>query len=180
MQLLCENQNPCYLSPVAGSNPRLGRHQAAKRKESNFFLFFSSQPVEKSRIGRIKPRISKQFCLDRLGTIRPPSRNRGPRVGSVPSNGVTLVIRHNDLAHAREALACCVASYNQKRPHFSARLPHPGGLRTNLHRNGRSAAQPGPASPIVRCFLGAPAPISAQDSGFKRMNVRGHSRTSLE
>ena len=83
-------RNPCYLCPVAGSNPRLGRHPAAKRKESEFSYFFTSQPVEKSRIGRIKPRISKQFCLDWLGSIRPPSRNRGHRVGSVPSNRVTL------------------------------------------------------------------------------------------
>ena len=76
VQLLCENQNPCYLCLVAGSNPRLARRPATKRKESESFYFLSSQPIEKSRIGRIKPRISDQFCLDRLGSIRPPSRNR--------------------------------------------------------------------------------------------------------
>jgi hypothetical protein len=75
-QLLWENQNPCYLCPVAGSNPRLGRYPAANRKESEF-LFFYSQRVEKSRIGRIKPRISEQLCLDWLGSIRPPRRNCG-------------------------------------------------------------------------------------------------------
>jgi hypothetical protein len=40
VQLLCENQNSCYLCPVAGSNPRLGRHPAAKRKESEFLFFY--------------------------------------------------------------------------------------------------------------------------------------------
>ena len=65
-----------------GIEPAPWETPAAKRKESEFSYFFTSQPVEKSRIGRIKPRGSKQFCLDRLGSIRRPSRNRGPRVGS--------------------------------------------------------------------------------------------------
>jgi putative transposase len=57
-----------------------------------------------------------------------------------------------DLDHARSALARWTAAYNQKRPHsqseappLSPRLSHPRGLRGNLHRNERSAAQPRPA-----------------------------------
>ena len=49
-----------------------------------------------------------------------------------------------DLDHARAALARWVDTYNRQRPHFGARLPHPGSIRCNLHRNGRSAAQPRP------------------------------------
>jgi hypothetical protein len=76
--------------PSRGIEPAPWETPGGEEKGDRVFLFFTSQPVEKSRIGRIKPRVSMQFCLDRLGSIRPPSRNRGPRVGSVPSNGVTL------------------------------------------------------------------------------------------
>jgi hypothetical protein len=48
--------------------------------ESEFSYFFTSQPVEKSRIGRIKPRVSKQFCLDRLGSIGPRGRRARQRL----------------------------------------------------------------------------------------------------
>jgi hypothetical protein len=61
-------------------------------------------------------------------------------------------------------------------PPLSPRLSHPRGLRGNLHRNERSAAQPRPAAPIARCSAGAPASISTRDSSPDWMNAGGHSR----
>jgi hypothetical protein len=56
-----------------------------------------------------------------------------------------------------------------------ARLSHSCGLRRHTNRNGRSAAQPRPAPPIVRCSVGIIAPISTNDSGFNWMTGGGHS-----
>ena len=80
-----------------------------------------------------------------------------------------------DLDHARAVVARWVDAYNRTATAFGARLPDTGGLRRLPHRNGRSAPQPRPAPPIVRCSTGATAPISTVTSGSSRMNERGHS-----
>lgn len=63
----------------------------------------------------------------------------------------------------------------QQRPHSALGYLTPRGVRGNLRRNGRSAAQPRPAPPIARCSAGAPAPISTRDSSPDWMNAGGHS-----
>ena len=55
-----------------------------------------------------------------------------------------------DLDDARAKIAAWVADFNTARPH-SALGYHAGGLRRQLRRNGRSAAQSRPARPIARC-----------------------------
>ncbi len=59
-----------------------------------------------------------------------------------------------DLDDARAKIAAWVLDFNTARPHSALgylRIPHAGGLRRQLHRKGRSAAQPRSASPIARC-----------------------------
>jgi hypothetical protein len=79
MQLLCENQKPCYAFCSRRIKPAL--LDARRGKGEDFFYIFSPQPIEKSRFGRIKPSKPKQFYLDLLGCpwsawgIWPPSAN---------------------------------------------------------------------------------------------------------
>src|SRR5689334_10548390 len=45
-----------------------------------------------------------------------------------------------------------------------AEIPDTGGLRCHIHRNGRSAAQPRPASPLARCSTRATRRTTHSDS----------------
>ncbi|MFK4719278.1 transposase InsO family protein [Bradyrhizobium niftali] len=66
-----------------------------------------------------------------------------------------------ELDDARAMIVNWVADYNLQRPHSSLKYltPPPRGLRRPRHRNGRSAAQPRPAPPIVRCSI----PVGVQN-----------------
>ena len=70
-----------------------------------------------------------------------------------------------DLGHAREALGVSASLQSGTRPHSALGYLTLAAFAANLHRNGRSASQPRPAAPIARCSAGAPAPISAPNSG---------------
>ena len=56
-----------------------------------------------------------------------------------------------DLDDARDQDRGVGRRLQRRAPALVAGIPHPGGLRRHLHRNGRSAAQPRPAPPIARC-----------------------------
>jgi len=64
-KLFAQIRNLCYTilacrieSRVSGGGPQ------RRERGAGIFLFFLPQPIEKSRFGRIKPSISKQFYLD--------------------------------------------------------------------------------------------------------------------
>jgi putative transposase len=80
-----------------------------------------------------------------------------------------------DLDHGPIGASAMDRCIQSEAPPLSPRLSHPRGLRGNLHRNERSAAQPRPAPPIARCSARAPAPISTCDSSPHWMNAGGHS-----
>lgn len=80
-----------------------------------------------------------------------------------------------DLDHARSALTRWVVDYNDHRPHLALGYLTPRGIRIDLHRNGRSAAQPRPAPPIDRCSPGATPPNSPEDCGLSWMRDGAHS-----
>src|SRR5581483_9302128 len=52
------------------------------------------------------------------------------------------------------------------------------GLRRPPHRNGRSAAQPRPSPPIVRCFTRATWRTKLRDSNCRWMNIQWQVRSS--
>ncbi len=80
-----------------------------------------------------------------------------------------------DLGHAREALARWAASYNQTRPHSALGYLTPAAFARTFTATADRLRNPDPASPIVRCSLGAHAPIPAPDSGSEWMKLEGHS-----
>ena len=77
-----------------------------------------------------------------------------------------------DLDDARAKIATWVADYNIRRPHSSLKYLTPRGLCRLPHRNGRSAAQPRPASPIVRCSTRATWRTKLRDSNRCWMTIR--------
>jgi len=77
-----------------------------------------------------------------------------------------------DLEDARTKIANWVADYNIRRPHSSLRYLTPRGLCRPPRRNGRSAAQPRPAPPIVRCSTRATWRTKPRDSNRCWMKVR--------
>ncbi|MHC2432684.1 hypothetical protein ACVMB0_000059 [Bradyrhizobium sp. USDA 4451] len=77
------------------------------------------------------------------------------------------------LDDARAKLAAWVADYNGERPHSSQQYLTPAAcLRRHSHRNGRSAAQPRPAPPIVRCSTRATWRTNHRDSNCRWMKVQ--------
>ncbi len=77
-----------------------------------------------------------------------------------------------DLDHARAKIANWVADYNLQRPHSSLKYMTPRGLCRPPHRNGRSATQPRPAPPIVRCSNRATWRTKLRDSNRCRMKIQ--------
>ncbi|VIO78753.1 hypothetical protein CI1B_74250 [Bradyrhizobium ivorense] len=77
-----------------------------------------------------------------------------------------------DLDDARAKIANWVADYNLQRPHSSLKYSDPRGLCRPPHRNGRSATQPRPAPPIVRCSNRATWRTKPRGSNRGRMKVR--------
>ena len=67
-----------------------------------------------------------------------------------------------DLDDARAKIAVWVADYNLRRPHSSLKYLTPAAYAA--YRNGRSAAQPRPAPPIVRCSTSATRRTNLRDS----------------
>ena len=60
----------------------------------------------------------------------------------------------------------------RRTPALVAEIPHAGGLRRHIHRNGRSAAQPRPAPPIARCSTRATWRTKPRDSNRRWMKVQ--------
>jgi hypothetical protein len=73
-----------------------------------------------------------------------------------------------NLDDTRTKIAVWVADYNGD----LAEIPHPGGLRCHIHRNGRSAAQSRPAPPIARCSTCATRRTKPRDSNCHWMKVQ--------
>ena len=66
-------------------------------------------------------------------------------------------------------------------PPLVAEIPHPRGLCRQSHRNGRSAAQPRPAPPIVRCSTRATWRTKSRDSNrpLDENSAAGHCEVVL-